>query len=68
MVEGSASIGKLIRNAEKAKTPIMCVVGAKEQESNSLSVRLYGGAELGSMPVDEVARRMVEANATRGAF
>ena len=25
----------MIRNAEKAKTPVMCVVGAKEKESGA---------------------------------
>ncbi|MEM7581681.1 MAG: threonine--tRNA ligase, partial [Cyanobacteria bacterium P01_A01_bin.80] len=32
-------LGKLIRNAEKQKIPVMAVVGQKEIESNSLSIR-----------------------------
>ncbi|MGL6282886.1 MAG: threonine--tRNA ligase, partial [Microcoleaceae cyanobacterium] len=32
-------LGKSIRNAEKQKIPVMAVVGAKEVESNSLSIR-----------------------------
>lgn len=63
-----ASIAKMIRNAEKAKTPIMAVVGAKEAESGSLAVRLYGGADLGSLPADEVISRVLAANSSRGAF
>lgn len=39
------------RNAETSKTPVICVVGGKEAEANALSVRLYGGQELGSIPV-----------------
>ncbi len=64
----AASIAKLIRNAERAKTPVMCVVGAKEAEAQTLSVRLYGGAELGALPADEVIHRLVLANATKSGF
>ncbi|WP_246844361.1 threonine--tRNA ligase, partial [Hydrocoleum sp. CS-953] len=46
-------LGKLIRNAEKAKIPVMAVVGAKEVESNSLSIRTRSAGELGSIPVVE---------------
>lgn len=67
-VQGNASIAKLIRNAEKAKTPVMSVVGAKEADNNQLSVRLYGGADLGTLPVDDVVQGIVNANAARGNF
>jgi threonyl-tRNA synthetase len=63
-----ASIAKMIRTAEKAKTPVMCVVGAKEAEGNSLSVRMYGGEDLGALPADTVVQRMVVATATKSAF
>jgi len=63
-----ASIAKMIRTAEKAKTPVMAVVGAKEAEARSLSIRLYGGADLGSMPLEEVATRASTAIASRGTF
>jgi threonyl-tRNA synthetase len=64
----SASIAKLIRNAEKAKTPVMCVVGAKEVDAGTLSVRLYGGADLGALPADEVINRLVLASASKSPF
>ncbi|KAG2486564.1 hypothetical protein HYH03_014734 [Edaphochlamys debaryana] len=67
-VEGQASIAKLIRNAEKAKTPVICVVGAKEAEAGTLSVRLYGGQELGSLPSQDVIGRIAAATATKGKF
>ncbi|PNW77087.1 hypothetical protein CHLRE_10g421600v5 [Chlamydomonas reinhardtii] len=67
-VVGQASIAKLIRNAEKAKTPVICVVGNKEAESNSLAVRLYGGKELGALPVQDVISRVAVATATKGSF
>lgn len=63
-----ASIAKMIRTAEKAKTPVMAVVGAKEAESGSLAVRLYGGEDLGALPVDEVVGRIQAAAASRGSF
>lgn len=62
-----ASIAKMIRNAERAKTPVMAVVGAKEAEAGSLAVRLYGGSDLGALPADEVIGRIVEANKSRGS-
>ena len=40
-VESGERIAKLIRNAEKAKTPVMLVVGAKEAEEQTVAARLY---------------------------
>ncbi len=54
-------LGKLIRNAEKAKIPVMAVVGAKEVESNSLSIRTRANGELGSIPVPEVLEKLQAA-------
>ncbi len=54
-------LGKLIRNAEKEKIPIMAVIGAKEVETNSLSIRTRANGELGTMPVDEVLDKIKEA-------
>ncbi|WP_066379309.1 threonine--tRNA ligase [Anabaena sp. CA = ATCC 33047] len=54
-------LGKLIRNAEKEKIPVMAVVGAKEVETNSLSIRTRASGELGAIPVDEVVQKMQDA-------
>ena len=54
-------LGKLIRNAEKEKIPIMAVVGAKEVESNSLSIRTRKSGDLGVISVPEVIERMQQA-------
>ncbi|MEL7314119.1 MAG: threonine--tRNA ligase [Cyanobacteria bacterium J06559_3] len=54
-------LGKLIRNGEKGKIPVMAIVGAKEQEANALSIRTRANGELGSIPVNEVVERMVNA-------
>jgi threonyl-tRNA synthetase len=54
-------LGKSIRNAEKEKIPVMAVVGAKELETNSLSIRTRASGELGAIPVAEVLDKMKEA-------
>lgn len=63
---------KLIRNAEKAKIPVMGVVGAKEVESNSLSIRTRLAGEeskdLGPISVAEVLEKMEKAIANRENF
>lgn len=54
-------LGKSIRNAEKQKIPVMAVVGAKEVESNSLSIRTRLSGELGSIPVPEIIEQIQRA-------
>jgi len=61
-------LGKLIRNAEKEKIPVMAVVGAKEVEANALSIRTRASGELGSLPVAEVLERMKGAIANYTNF
>ena len=61
-------LGKLIRNAEKQKIPVMAVVGAKEVESNTLSIRTRASGELGAMSVAEVIEKMKSAIADRCNF
>ena len=61
-------LGKQIRNAEKGKIPVMCVVGAKEKESNSLSVRTRASGELGALEIPDVIEKLTTALQTRGDF
>ncbi|PSN12304.1 threonine--tRNA ligase, partial [filamentous cyanobacterium CCP5] len=61
-------LGKMIRNAEKAKIPVMAVVGAKEMEAGALNIRTRAQGELGAIPVDEVVSRLQAAIASHGAF
>ncbi|WOL06380.1 threonine--tRNA ligase, chloroplastic/mitochondrial 2 [Canna indica] len=49
---------KLIRTAEKQKVPLMAVVGPKEVEMLTVTVRSRFGGELGIMTVDEFIRRI----------
>ena len=61
-------LGKMIRNAETQKIPIMSVIGAKELESNSLSVRTRASGELGMISVDEVLEKIQAAIANHTKF
>jgi threonyl-tRNA synthetase len=61
-------LGKMIRNAEKEKIPVMAVIGAKEVESNSLSIRTRASGELGAIPVDQVIDRLKQAIGSYGTF
>jgi len=66
--EDSERLGKLIRNAEKDKIPVMGVVGAKEVEANSLNIRTRASGELGAISVDEVIGRLQGAISGYGDF
>ncbi len=59
--ESAERLGKLIRNAEKQKIPIMAVVGAKEVESNTLNIRTRASGELGAIAVTEVITKVTDA-------
>jgi threonyl-tRNA synthetase len=54
-------LGKMIRNAETQKIPVMAVVGAKEVESNTLSIRTRASGELGAISVTDVIKKVTEA-------
>jgi threonyl-tRNA synthetase len=54
----SESVGKKIRDAELARAPYMLVVGDREQEAETASVRHHGDGDLGAMPLDEVVERL----------
>jgi threonyl-tRNA synthetase len=55
------SVGKKIRDAELAKTPYMLVVGDREEESSSVSVRQHREGDVGSMSVEDVAKAVPTA-------
>ena len=46
-------VGRKIRDAEVKKLPYMLIVGEKEMESGTVSVRKHGSVDLGSMTSDE---------------
>ena len=51
-------IGAKIRDAETQKVPYMLVLGKREMESGSLSVRRHGKGDLGSLLKEELYARM----------
>ncbi|MBM3164637.1 MAG: threonine--tRNA ligase [Bacteroidetes bacterium] len=53
--ERNEKVGKKIRDAEVSKYPFMIVVGEKEAESETLSVRQRGVGDLGEMNVQDFA-------------
>jgi len=52
------SIGRKIREAELRKVPYILVVGDREAEEGTVSVRRHGGADDGSFSVDVLAQRL----------
>jgi threonyl-tRNA synthetase len=54
------SVGRKIRDAELSKAPYMLVLGDKEIESGTVSVRHHGDGDLGAIAVDALIGRMRE--------
>lgn len=53
-------LGYKIREAQLDKVPYMIIIGRKEQESDTISVRGRDDGDLGSMSVDEMVRKVIE--------
>ncbi|MEO1146483.1 MAG: threonine--tRNA ligase [Cyanobacteria bacterium J06638_22] len=66
--ESGERLGKMIRNAEKAKIPIMSVVGDKEVDAQALSIRTRASGELGQISIAEVTERLAGAIASFSNF
>ena len=56
----SEKLGYKIRSAQMEKVPYMLIVGEKEMEENSVSVRRRDEGDIGSMSVDAFAKLVVE--------
>jgi threonyl-tRNA synthetase len=54
------SVGRKIRDAELSKAPYMLVVGDKEIESETVSVRHHGDGDLGAIGLGSLLERMRE--------
>ncbi|BAQ66663.1 threonine--tRNA ligase [Geminocystis sp. NIES-3709] len=61
-------LGKMIRNGEKQKIPVMAVVGGNEVENNTLNIRTRASGELGAISVSEVIAKMTNAIDNHGSF
>ena len=49
----SEKLGYKIREAQMDKIPYMLVVGDRDIENGTVSVRTRGGQDLGAMPIDD---------------
>ena len=54
--ERNEKTGRKIRDAELNKIPFMLIIGEKEVEEGTVSVRKHGKGDLGSMELDEFTR------------
>jgi len=59
------SVGKKIAEAETSQVPVMLVVGDREAEQGTVSVRRHGRRDLGSQPLAEVVGWMREEVAAK---
>jgi len=56
--ERSESVGKKIRDAELARAPYMLVLGDKEREGDTLSVRSHAEGDVGAMSLKDFVTRL----------
>jgi threonyl-tRNA synthetase len=59
-------LGYKVREAQVQKVPYMLVVGAREQEDRTVSVRRRAGEDLGAMPLAAFVERARDLIAARG--
>lgn len=59
--ERSEKTGRKIRDAETAKVPYMLIVGEKEEEEGTVSVRRHGNINDGTMPLGDFVNLINEA-------
>lgn len=63
--ESNEKIGYKIRKAQMEKVPYMAVIGDKEMESNTLSIRDRSKGDIGALPVDDFIAHVRELTETR---
>ena len=61
-------LGKLIRNGEKDRVPILAVIGSKETSSQTVNVRNTRNGSQCEMPVDLFLNQCLTANKERTSF
>ena len=61
----SEKIGYRIREAQLEKTPYMLIIGDKEVENGTVSVRARKGEDLGAMSVEDFLARILEEIRTK---
>ena len=58
-------LGKLIRNGEQQKIPVLAVIGAQEAENGSVSLRSRRDGDLGAVTIETLLAAATQANTER---
>jgi len=58
--ERNEKTGKKIRDAELQRIPYMLIVGEKEENESTISVRKQGVGDMGSFSIDDFAKKVIE--------
>ena len=61
----SEKLGYKIREAQGMKIPYMVIVGDKDMENNTVSIRHRSGADLGAMPYEDFEALLIEEQNTK---
>ena len=56
--ERAEKIGYKIREAQTQKIPYMFIIGAKEFETNTVSIRKRGEGEVGTLSIDDAISKI----------
>ena len=59
--DSDQTLGKKIRDAETSKIPVMCVVGEKERDADSIAARYYGQRQQEVLKVDELIAKYTDS-------
>ena len=57
-----STLGKLIRNGEQVKIPVLAIIGSKEVQNNTVSLRSRRSGDLGEMLIDNLIDCCSRAN------
>jgi threonyl-tRNA synthetase len=60
-------LGKLIRNGEQQKIPVLAVIGAQEAENGTVSLRSRRDGDLGAVTIETLLAAATQANTERAA-
>jgi threonyl-tRNA synthetase len=58
-------LGKQIRNAELEKIPVVAIVGKREVETQTLSIRTRQQGDIGTMNITELEQSLEEVLANK---
>jgi len=65
MDDRNEKVNRKIRDAEEMKIPYMLIVGVREKEDGTISVRRHGSGDIGIVSLNEMVSRIKRENDTR---